>query len=83
MEELKRLFIEHAATIIPLVFSLLTALISFLIYAINTSKKKYELKMEKLRLQSLIIKGSYMICPHCGNKVNASDIEFFIEKEEK
>lgn len=81
MEELKKLFVEHAATIIPLICTFLTTLISFLIYAINTAKKKYELKMEKLRLQELIIKGSYFLCPKCGEKVYVEDVEFYIEEK--
>lgn len=38
-----------------------------------------ELEAEKIRLQQIVVDGSYIICPHCGNSVKLKDVEIKVK----
>lgn len=40
-----------------------------------------ELETEKVKLQQMIIDGSYVICPKCGESITLKDVEIKIKEK--
>lgn len=77
---MKEALIELLPALVPTIGTLLSVSIACVIAALKARTAKHELALEKTQLEKTIYEGSYIICPHCGNKVYIRDVKFYVDK---
>ena len=92
---MKELLLEYLPYIITSCVGVGSALIATITAVLNAKKKKYEyqaalsqkdealvkLELEKIKLEELMLDGSFIICPNCQTEIKAKDMVFYTKEK--
>jgi len=64
---------QYVTEIVAACVSVLSALSALLVCVLQNKKKKAELETAKTEYQTALLRGAFVLCPKCGQKIFAKD----------
>ena len=77
IEDLKALIIDQLPVIVAAVGGFLVGLFTYLAKRVKYKRALVEKETANIELQQVIARGSYILCPNCGEKIFLTDVKVF------
>lgn len=75
--------LEYWPVIVSVLGGLIVAILTYMLAKVKNKTKVAELEAANLELKTAIIKGSFVMCPKCGEKIYLKDVTIYTDGGKK